>query len=59
MALDRYGPRRTQAVLLTVTALGAVLFSLGGDTLSLALARAVIGVGVSGCLLASFKAFTL
>ena len=59
MALDRYGPRRTQAVLLTVTAIGAVLFSLGGDTLSLALARAVIGVGVSGCLLASFKAFAL
>lgn len=59
MALDRYGPRRTQAVLLTVTALGAFLFSLGGDTLSLALARAVIGVGVSGCLLASFKAFAL
>lgn len=59
MALDRYGPRRTQAVLLTVTAVGAILFSLGGDTLSLALARAVIGVGVSGCLLASFKAFAL
>lgn len=59
MALDRYGPRRTQTVLLTVTALGALLFSLGGDTLSLALARAVIGVGVSGCLLASFKAFAL
>ncbi|MDA1070951.1 MAG: MFS transporter [Proteobacteria bacterium] len=59
MALDRYGPRRTQAVLLSVTALGALLFSLGGDTLSLALARAVIGIGVSGCLLASFKAFAL
>ena len=59
MALDRYGPRRTQTVLLAVTALGALLFSLGGDTLSLALARAVIGVGVSGCLLASFKAFAL
>ena len=59
MALDRYGPRRTQAVLLSVTALGALLFSLGSDTLSLALARAVIGVGVSGCLLASFKAFAL
>lgn len=59
MALDRYGPRRTQTVLLSVTAAGALLFSLGSDTLSLALARAVIGVGVSGCLLASFKAFAL
>ncbi len=59
MALDRYGPRRTQTVLLAVTAAGALLFSLGTDTLSLALARAVIGIGVSGCLLASFKAFAL
>lgn len=59
MALDRYGPRRTQGVLLAVAALGALLFSFGQDTLSLALARAVIGVGVSGCLLASFKAFAL
>ena len=59
MALDRYGPRRTQAVLLLVAAAGAALFSLGQGTLSLALARAVIGVGVSGCLLASFKAFAL
>jgi predicted MFS family arabinose efflux permease len=59
MALDKFGPRRTQAVLLTVAATGALLFSLGGDTLSLALARAVIGAGVSGCLLASFKIFAL
>ncbi len=59
MALDRYGPRRTQTALLAVAAAGAFLFGLGGDTLSLALARALIGAGVSGCLLASFKIFAL
>ncbi len=59
MALDRFGPRRTQTVLLAVAALGALAFSFGHDTPSLALARALIGVGVSGCLLASFKAFAL
>ena len=59
MALDRFGPRRTQTVLLAVAALGALLFSMGDGTVSLALARAIIGAGVSGCLLASFKAFAL
>ena len=39
--------------------MGALLFSIGDDALSLALARAVIGVGVSGCLVGSFKAFAL
>ncbi|MEM7119786.1 MAG: MFS transporter [Pseudomonadota bacterium] len=59
MALDRFGPRRTQTVLLGVAALGALAFSFGDDVGSLALARALIGAGVSGCLLASFKAFAL
>ena len=59
MALDRFGPRRTQAVLLTVAAAGAALFSLGTSTAQLAAARGLIGAGVAGCLLASFKLFAL
>jgi len=59
MALDRFGPRRTQTVLLALAAGGALVFSLGDGTASLALGRAIIGAGVSGCLLASFKAFAL
>ncbi len=59
MALDRFGPRRTQTVLLVIAAIGAFLFALGNGMLSLTLARAVIGAGVSGCLLASFKIFAL
>ena len=53
MWLDRFGPRNTVAALLTVGAVGAVLFStatgfglLGG--------RFLIGVGMSGCWTAAF-----
>ena len=57
--LDRYGPRRVEASLLLVTATGAALFALGQNMAELALARALIGLGVSACLMGSFKAFTL
>lgn len=59
MALDRFGPRRTQTLLLALAAAGAALFSLGTDTAWLAAARGLIGAGVAGCLLASFKLFAL
>jgi predicted MFS family arabinose efflux permease len=55
--LDRFGPRRVQSALLTVAALGVLLFSFGRDTLSLA--RALIGLGFSGGLMASFTAIVL
>lgn len=57
--LDRYGPRRVEASLLLVTATGAALFALGQNLSELALARALIGLGVSACLMASFKAFSM
>jgi len=57
--LDRYGPRRVNATLLMVAAAGGLWFSLAGSTVQLTLARAVIGLGVSGCLMASFSAFAL
>ena len=56
--LDRYGPRRVEAALLVVTATGAALFALGQNLAELALARALIGLGVSACLMAAFKAFS-
>jgi MFS family permease len=55
LLLDRFGPRRTQTVLLTVAAFGAILFSFGDGLAGLAAGRFVIGVGVAGCLMASFK----
>ena len=57
--LDRYGPRRVDSILLLFAALGAFLFAVGESVSQLLLARAFIGLGVSACLMASFKAFVM
>jgi MFS family permease len=57
--LDRYGPRRVQAALLTCAALGALLFALGNSVWTLTLARALIGLGFAGGLMAGFKAVVI
>ncbi len=58
LLLDRFGPRRVEAVLLLVAAVGCAGFAMAHSLGALALARALIGLGVSACLMASFKAFT-
>ena len=57
--LDLYGPRRVVASLLCIAGLGALGFALAGSLGELALGRALIGLGVSACLMGSMKAFTL
>jgi predicted MFS family arabinose efflux permease len=57
--LDRYGPRRVNSVLLAVAAAGGLWFALAQSATELTLARAVLGLGVSGGLMASFSAFAL
>ncbi len=57
MLLDRFGPRRTEATLLVVAALGALMFALAQNLTSLVIGRALIGLGVSACLMGAFKAF--
>ena len=57
--LDRYGPRRVNATLLLVAATGGVWFALGQSAAELTAARGLIGLGVSGCLMAAFSAFVL
>jgi predicted MFS family arabinose efflux permease len=59
IALDRFGPRRVQAVMFCCAAVGALAFSLGEDALTLTLARALIGVGFAGSLMSGFKAVTM
>ncbi len=59
MLLDRYGPRRVNATLLLLAALGGLWFALAGSSTELVFARALIGLGVSGCLMSSFSAFAL
>ncbi len=56
--LDRYGPRRVEATLLLFAAAGTLIFALGQDIAGLALGRALIGLGVSGCLMAALKNFS-
>lgn len=53
--LDRYGPRKVQAGLLTLAALGSVGFALVPGFAGLFAARAVIGLGFSAGLMASYK----
>ena len=56
VALDRYGPRVVQLVLLPIAAVGSALFALGHDVPVLALARALMGLGLAGSLMAGLKA---
>jgi MFS family permease len=58
-ALDRFGPRRIEAGLLVVAAVGAGLFVVADGIVQLAIGRALIGLGVSACLMAPFKAYSL
>ena len=59
VALDRWGPRRTESVLLCAAAIGAAIFAHASDTSELLAGRALIGLGVSSCLMAAFKANSL
>ena len=58
MLLDRFGPRRVEAALLLIAATGAATFATSDTLAGLAVGRALIGLGVSACLMASFKAFS-
>jgi MFS family permease len=57
--LDRFGPRRVEAALLTVAAAGSLLFALSDGLFGLSVGRALIGAGVSCCMMAAFKAFAM
>ena len=56
--LDRFGSRRVEGVLLLFAAAGALVFALAESLSGLLIGRALIGLGVSACLMAAFKAFS-
>jgi MFS family permease len=56
-ALDRYGPRRVLMVFIGVAVLGCAAFAMARSFVTLTLARALIGVGVSACLMAPMTTF--
>ena len=57
--LDRYGPRRVTGGLLFVLAAGAGAFAFADGLGSLALGRALIGVGASAALMGAMKAYSI
>ncbi|NQU56480.1 MAG: MFS transporter [Rhodospirillales bacterium] len=59
MLLDHYGPRKTEAILLLFAAMGAFVFALSHSATGLIVGRALIGLGVSSCLMAAFKAYSI
>lgn len=54
--LDRFGPRRVQAGMLLIAALGVGLFSIGRSLWLLTLARALLAIGVSASMSSGVKA---
>lgn len=56
LLLDWFGPRRVEAALLLIAAAGAMMFALAGGSGMLIAGRALIGLGVSACLMAGLKA---
>ncbi len=59
LLLDRFGPRRTEAVLLLVAVAGALVFASAANMAALAAGRLLIGVGVSVCLGAAIQALSI
>jgi predicted MFS family arabinose efflux permease len=59
VAMDRFGPRRVNATLLLLAAAGGAWFAYAETATAAIAARALIGVGVSACLMASLTAFVL
>lgn len=57
--LDRFGPRRTEAVLLMLAVAGSLVFATAPGMAGLAAGRAMIGVGVSVCLGAAIQALSM
>ncbi len=58
-ALDRWGPRRVVLVFLSVAVVACMAFAAARSFAALLAARAMIGVGVSACLMAPLTAYRL
>jgi len=58
MLLDRFGPRRTLAVMLLFAAVGAALFATGRSAATLTIARLLMGLGCAGIFTGAFYVMT-
>jgi predicted MFS family arabinose efflux permease len=57
--LDRFRPRRVESVLLLFCAAGCFVFASATSSTALIIGRALIGVGVAACLMATIRTFGL
>ncbi len=55
--LDKYGSRRVESILLLIAASGCAVFATAHSLTGLMVGRALIGMGVSACLMAAFTSF--
>ena len=58
LALDRFGPRKVQLVLMLVASAGVMMFARGQSFAELLVARAIIGFGLGGCFMSAVKAIS-
>lgn len=56
--MDRFGARKVNASLLLLAAVGCGLFAAGSSLADLVAGRALFGIGMSMCLMASIKTFS-
>lgn len=59
LCLDRFGPRVVQPMLLGIAVAGSLSFASAHSLAVLTVARALLGIGLGGSLMAAFKAFSL
>jgi MFS family permease len=58
LALDRYGPRRVQFLMLLLAAAGTIAFAHSQNFVQMAIARGVMGLGLAACFMAAMKAIS-
>lgn len=56
--LDRYGARRTLTLFMLFAVIGTVIFAVSQNIVHLIISRMLTGIGLSGCLMAAFKAYS-
>jgi MFS family permease len=59
LLMDRYGPRRVQAILIAIAGVGTIVFAAGTQWQVLLAGRVIMGIGAAGGLMTSIQAVTL
>lgn len=59
IALDRWGPKHVQIVLLPIATTGAFLCGVADGFVSFGVGRLLLGIGLAGSLVAAFKGITI